>query len=85
MSLLQLMDTIFLNQYILEPTRGNNTLDLALSSNEQVIHHYLSTPTVLSNHTILDITLNYSPKWITTNHFEENKTPLSTFNYSNAD
>ena len=49
----------------------------------QLIYHYLSTPTVLSDHKILDITLNYSPKRITTNHFEENN--LSKFNYSNAD
>jgi hypothetical protein len=84
-SLLQLMDAFFLNQYILEPTRGNNILDLALSNNEQLIHHYLSTPTVLSDHNILDITLNYSQNRVTTNNFEENKAPLSKFNYNNAD
>ena len=85
MSFLQLMDAIFLNQYILEPTRGNNILDLAFSNNEQLIHHYLSTPTVLSHHNILDITPTYSPKQITINQFDENKAPLSKFNYSNAD
>jgi len=85
MSLLQLMNAIFLNQYILKTTRGNNILDLALNNNEQLIHHYLSTPTVLSDHIILDISINFSPKWVTTNHFGENKAPLSTFNYSNAD
>jgi len=37
MSLLQLLDAIFSNQYILEPTRGNNILDLAVSNNEQLI------------------------------------------------
>jgi len=85
MSLLQLIDVIFLNQYILESTRGNNILGLALCNNEQLIHHYLWTPTVFSNHNILEITLKYSPKQITTNYFEENKNPLSKFNNSNSE
>ena len=49
-SLLKLMDTLFLNQFILKPTRGNNILDLALSNNELLIQHYLSTPTTFSDH-----------------------------------
>ena len=59
----------YLIQYILEPTIGNNILDLAMYNNEQLVHHYLSTPTMLSGHNILDITLNYRLKRITTNHF----------------
>ena len=83
--LIKLMDTLFLNQFILKPTRGNNTLDLALSNNELLIHDYLSTPTTFSDHNILDITLNYNQQRIPTDNSNESKTPLSKFNYSNAD
>ena len=63
---------VLFNQYVPEPTRGNNILNLALSNNEQLVNHNLSTPTVLSDQNILDITLNYSQKRVnTTNHFEE--------------
>jgi len=55
-----------------------------LSNIEILIHHYLSTLTVFSDHIFIEITLNYSPKWITTDHFEENKASVSKFNYSNA-
>ena len=40
---------------------------------------------MLSDNNILDTTLIYNPKQVTTNNFEENKTPLSTFNYNNVD
>ena len=69
------MDAIFLNQYMLEQPEVITSW----------IHDYLSTPTVLSDHNILDITLKHSAMRITTNHFEENKAQLSEFNYSNAD
>ena len=79
------MDTLFLNQFILKPTRGNNILDLALSNNELLIQHYLSTPTTFSDHNFLDITLNYNQQRIPTDNSNERKSPLSKFNYSNAD
>ena len=65
---IQCMETLFdfmadhlLSQYILEPTRKDNILDLRLSNSPNLISHVSTCDTAMSDHRIADITLSYSP------------------------
>ena len=50
-----------LSQYILEPTRLNNCLDLCLSNALNLVTHVSVTDTPLSDHKLLEIFLSYDP------------------------
>ncbi|XP_042857768.1 uncharacterized protein LOC122244039 [Penaeus japonicus] len=51
----------FLSQYILEPTRLNNCLDLCLSNAPTLVTHVSVTDTPLSDHKLLEIFLSHNP------------------------
>ena len=51
----------FLSQYILEPTRLNNCLDLFLSNTPNLVTHVSVTDTPLSDHKLLEIFLSHNP------------------------
>ena len=51
----------FLSQYILEPTRLNNCLDLFLSDAPNLVTHVSVTDTPLSDHKLLEIFLSHNP------------------------
>ena len=65
---IQCMETFFdfmadhlLSQYILEPTRKDNILDLCLSNSPNLISHVSTCDTAMSDHRITDIMLSYNP------------------------
>ena len=50
-----------LSQYILEPTRKDNILDLCISNSPNLISHVSTCDTDMSDHRIADIMLSYNP------------------------
>ena len=65
----QLCEEFYLEQKILHPTREKNILDLVFTNNEEIIHHYDITKTIMSDHNLIELTLNYN---CTTQDKEEN-------------
>ena len=59
--LLDFMADNLLSQYILEPTRLNNCLDLCLSNAPNLVTHVSVTDTPLSDHKLLEIFLSHDP------------------------
>lgn len=55
--LLKLTNMFFLQQIIQQPTRGKNILDLVFTNDLNLIHHYHVTPTIFSDHNIININL----------------------------
>ena len=84
--LLSFISKNLLNQYVHVPTRGNNTLDLFISSNPNLVTNVSNTETNLSDHDLVDITISYNP---TTSHstpkpnFEEDEFRSLDFNKAN--
>ena len=58
---LDFMADNLLRQYILEPTRLNNCLDLCLSNAPSLVTHVSVTDTPLSDHKLLEIFLSHDP------------------------
>ena len=56
------IDENLLCQYITQPTRGRNILDLFLTNNPNLVLHTSSTPTSLSDHNIVTIQTTYNLK-----------------------
>ena len=59
--LLDFMEDHLLNQQILLPTRGNNTLDLLFTNNDRLVCHVSSEETSLSDHNVVDVVLSFNP------------------------
>lgn len=59
--LLDFMADNFLSQYVLEPTRLNNCLDLCLSNALSLVTHVSVSDTPLSDHRLLEIFLSHDP------------------------
>ena len=59
--MLDFMEDHLLNQQILLPTRGNNVLDLLFTNNDQLVCHFSSEETSLSDHNIVDVVLSFNP------------------------
>ena len=53
--LLNLMNDEILEQYVVEPTRGNNILDLIITNNEDMISEITTAETIMSDHKLLII------------------------------
>ena len=60
--LLDFMADNLLSQYILEPTKLNNCLDLCLSNAPNLVTHVSVTDTPLSDHKLLEIFLSHNPR-----------------------
>lgn len=60
-ALLSFMSDHFMNQYVMLPTRGNNTLDLFITDNDHLVTNVTSTDTSLSDHKMLDVMLSFNP------------------------
>jgi len=73
----------FMNQIILKPTRKNNILDLVFSNNPSLVHHYEVVPTIISDHNIINIFLNYVHEEPPMEDICEKPT-LAKFDYSKA-
>ena len=57
-ALLQFVQDQCLRQYIEEPTRGNNILDVFLTNNDQLTRQVIITETTVSDHNIIQIKTN---------------------------
>ena len=60
-SLLRFISNNLMNQYVHVPTRGNNILDLFISSNPYLVTHVTNKNTNLSDHDIIDINISSNP------------------------
>ena len=58
---LQFMGEAFLSQYVHTPTRKNNILDLFITNDCNIVHEIESTPSRISDHNVVSVTLSYSP------------------------
>ena len=56
----QLCEEFYLEQKILHPTKEKNILDLVFTNNEEIIYHYDITKTIMSDHNLIELTLNYN-------------------------
>jgi len=73
----------FMNQFIMKPTRKQNILDLAFSNNINLVHHYDVEPTIVSDHNIINIGLNYGHDKPPIDESHEKPT-LAKFDYNKA-
>ena len=51
----------FLSQYVLQPTRKNNILDLFVTNSASLVTHVASSDTQLSDHRLVEIYFSYNP------------------------
>ena len=58
---LQFMEDHLHSQFILEPTRGDNTLDLLLSNSTNLVSHVSVSDTPLSDHRLIEIYISHNP------------------------
>ena len=82
-SLLDLTNMLFMEQIILHPTRDNNILDLCFTNNMELIHNVRVTPTIHSDHNIVELTM-YGPKESTGMYPTRSTQSLSTLNFHKA-
>ena len=59
--LLQYMSDNLLSQYILQPTRNDNILDLFITNNSSLVTHVTTSNTELSDHQLVEIYFSYNP------------------------
>ena len=55
--LLDFINEYSMTQTVKAPTRKNNTLDLVITNNVQMIHSIVVTPTIISDHDIVEVNL----------------------------
>lgn len=53
--LLDIINTLYLKQFIEEPTRGLNILDLLISNNFNLVHSYENIKTQMSDHNLINV------------------------------
>ncbi len=82
-SLLDLSHKLFMEQVILHPTRGSNIMDLCFTNNIELIHNVKVTPTIFSDHNIVELTM-YGPKETADTHPTRSSQTLSSLNFHKA-
>ena len=60
-TLLSFMSKYLLSQYVMCPTRGNNTLDLVITNNDRLVTNVNAQSTTMSDHQLLDVMLAWDP------------------------
>ena len=85
--LVYLMDENHLSQIVTEPTRGDNTLDLALTNVPRYIAEVRVRPTILSDHSLVHALLGFDMLGKAPSSPSESRNPHSFRNadYHNAD
>ena len=76
-TLIQLVENHFLQQFVSEPTRNQNILDLILCNNEDLIHSTETTKSVLSDHHMVSTLLRTNEFLIFTSLMD----PANTLNF----
>ena len=83
-SLNKLMEELLLMQCVTQPTRGKNILDLVLTNNKAIIENIETSPTIHSDHSMLNREINVNPP----DNLQYNGTsslPLSDLNLHKTD
>ncbi|XP_036369725.1 uncharacterized protein LOC118768055 [Octopus sinensis] len=83
-SVLELSDMLFMEQVILQRTRGSNILDLCFTNNVSLIHNVKVTPTSLSDHNIKELTM-CGPRRPADTHPIRRTQAISNLNFHRAD
>ena len=83
-SLNNFMEELLLTQCVTKPTRGKNILDLVLTNNKTIIENIVTTPTIHSDHFILDIETDLNPPDYI-HHNKPDLLPLSDLNLYKSD
>ena len=73
--LLNFVNEYSMTQFVSAPTRKKNTLDLVITNNAQMIHSVIITPTILSDHDMVEVNFQKT----------ESKTSKKQFHGSNSD
>lgn len=82
-SLLNLANTLYMEQVVLQPTRAGNILDLCFTNNMDLIHNVKVTPTLLLDHNMVELTM-YGPKEAMDMQPTRNSQNLSSLNFNKA-
>lgn len=82
--LLDFSSNLLLSQCITKPTRGCNTLDLLFTNNHELILHYSITPTIYSDHDIVEVSLNQATP-LSSQPNSQSQPLLSKLDFFNAD
>ena len=82
--LFRLCNDYNLSQFVYKRTRKNNTLDLIFTNNEDLVHYMEVTPTIFSDHNIIEVTsrLNITRKELVARNCEDG---FSVFNFNKSD
>ena len=83
--LLDMTDSMFLNQKIYEPTRGNNILDLFFTNNSDAINTISAEKTIFSDHNLLRINTNYKKSTLPEETRSTKKNAFSTQNFFSSE
>ena len=83
-ALLDLTNMLFMEQILLHPTRGKNILDLCFTNNTALIHNIRMTPTVLSDHKLIELEI-YGQKGTVNKRYPRKYPFLSGLNFHKAD
>ena len=59
--LLDFMSENLCSQYVLQPTRQDNILDLFISNSDELVTHVSTSDTILSDHRLVEIFWSYNP------------------------
>ena len=85
LSLLNFTNTLFMEQVVPCPTRGKNILDLCFTNNAALIHNIKVTPTILSDHNLIEVSI-YGPRKAKDMQQTTKRTGhLSSLNFHKAD
>jgi len=83
--LIEVTDDLFLKQIVTIPTRGQNILDLVFTSNSDLVYDLFSTPTVFSDHNMIEIRLNRGEEHYAQKETQTQEVPnLCKHNYHKA-
>ena len=82
----ELSDKFYMTQFVTQPTRGSNILDLIYCNNESLIYNIDVFPTIHSDHNMINLETNIIMEEIHLNNYKEKiSNPLSTVNIYSAD
>ncbi|CAI9731129.1 fission process 1 [Octopus vulgaris] len=82
--LLEVTEKLYLKQMMTEATRNNNTIDLVFTNNEDTLFDLHSTPTILSDHNIIEMHLHIGNEPNATTLKQKDMPKLCRYDYHQA-
>ena len=84
--LLNFMSENLCTQFILQPTRADNILDLYISNSEDLVSHVSVSDTVFSDHRLVEILLSYNPcSFVSSSHPDFFNSSFHSLDFHKAD